>query len=156
MKKLFMGMLGIVMAFSLCACENNKNQTESKQEKSSTENSEKDHTILEDNTNAKPKDNEEVESNNSLGTKSEDSMEAELKDSTEMESDAGIVEDGEGAHGVYNGEDVVELVNLRGDTTTVYKLADGRYMDRTERIFVFDGTETWTDEEGVQWNETVK
>ena len=27
----------------------------------------------------------------------------------------------------YPGADVVELVNLRGDTTTVYKLADGTY-----------------------------
>ena len=30
----------------------------------------------------------------------------------------------------YPGEDVVEIVNLKGETTTVYKLADGRYMSR--------------------------
>ncbi|MDY3250460.1 MAG: hypothetical protein SOX32_08960 [Candidatus Choladocola sp.] len=57
---------------------------------------------------------------------------------------------------IYPGEDVVELVNLKGDTTTVYKLSDGRYMDRIDRIFIFDGVDTWTDEEGVEWNETVK
>lgn len=34
---------------------------------------------------------------------------------------------------------MVEIVNLKGETTTVYKLADGRYMDRIERIFIFDG-----------------
>ena len=45
----------------------------------------------------------------------------------------------------YPGEDVVEIVNLKGETTTVYKLADGRYMDRIERIFIFDGVDTWTD-----------
>lgn len=56
----------------------------------------------------------------------------------------------------YPGEDVVELVNLKGDTTTVYKLVDGRYMDRIERIFIFDGVDTWTDENGVEWNEAVK
>lgn len=56
----------------------------------------------------------------------------------------------------YPGEDVVELVNLRGDETTVYKLADGTYMDRIERVFVFDGVETWTDEEGVEWNAQIK
>ena len=57
---------------------------------------------------------------------------------------------------MYPGEDVVELVNLKGDTTTVYKLIDGRYMDRIDRIFIFDGVDTWIDEEGVEWNETVK
>ena len=56
----------------------------------------------------------------------------------------------------YPGADVVELVNLRGDTTTVYKLADGTYMDRIERRFTCNGTDTWTDEDGVEWNEVVK
>ena len=31
----------------------------------------------------------------------------------------------------YPGEDVVKIINLQGETTTVYKLVDGRYMDRT-------------------------
>ena len=52
----------------------------------------------------------------------------------------------------YPGADVVELVNLRGDTTTVYKLADGTYMDRMERRFSYNGTDTWIDEDGVEWN----
>ena len=51
----------------------------------------------------------------------------------------------------YPGADVVELVNLRGDTTTVYKLANGAYMDRIERRFIYNGTDTWTDEDGVEW-----
>lgn len=55
----------------------------------------------------------------------------------------------------YSGEDVVEIVNLQGETTTVYKLADGRYMDRIERIFIFDGVDTWTDTNGVEWNQEV-
>ena len=54
------------------------------------------------------------------------------------------------------GEDVVEIVNLQGETTTVYKLADGRYMDRIERVFIFDGVDTWTDTNGVEWNQAVK
>ena len=53
-------------------------------------------------------------------------------------------------------EDVVELVNLRGDETTVYLLADGRYMDRTNAVYIFDGADTWTDESGVKWNKAVK
>ena len=56
---------------------------------------------------------------------------------------------GEAAH---PGADVVELVNLRGDTTTVYKLADGTYMDRIERRFTYNGTDTGIDEDGVEWN----
>ena len=56
----------------------------------------------------------------------------------------------------YPGADVVEIVNLRGDETTVYKLADGTYMDRIERHFTYNGTDTWTDEDGVEWNEVVK
>ena len=56
----------------------------------------------------------------------------------------------------YPGADVVELVNLRGDTTTVYKLADGTYMDRIERCFTYNGTDTWTDEDGVEWNAAAK
>ena len=55
----------------------------------------------------------------------------------------------------YPGEDVVEIVNLKGETTTVYKLADGRYMDRIERIFIFDGVDTWTDTNGAEWNQVV-
>lgn len=47
---------------------------------------------------------------------------------------------------------MVELVNLRGDTTTVYKLADGTYMDRIERRFTYNGTDTWIDEDGAEWN----
>ena len=54
------------------------------------------------------------------------------------------------------GADVVEIVNLRGDETTVYKLADGTYMDRIERHFTYNGTDTWIDEDGVEWNEVVK
>ena len=50
----------------------------------------------------------------------------------------------------YPGADVVEIVNLRGDKTTVYKLADGTYMDRIERHFTYNGTDTWTDEDGVE------
>ena len=51
----------------------------------------------------------------------------------------------------YPGADVVEIVNLRGDTTTVYKLVDGTYMDRIERRFTYNGTDTWIDEDGVEW-----
>ena len=56
----------------------------------------------------------------------------------------------------YPGADVVEIVNLRGDETTIYKLADGTYMDREERHFTYNGTDTWIDEDGVEWNEAAK
>lgn len=49
-------------------------------------------------------------------------------------------------------DDVVELVNMAGDTTTVYKLADGRYLDRMDRFFTYDGVENWTCDDGSIWN----
>ena len=56
----------------------------------------------------------------------------------------------------YPGADVVKIVNLRGDETTIYKLSDGTYMDRMERRFTYNGTDIWTDENGVEWNEAAK
>ena len=55
----------------------------------------------------------------------------------------------------YPGEDVVEIINLRGETTTVYKLVDGRYMDCTNTVYIYDGKDTWTDTNGVEWNQEV-
>ena len=56
----------------------------------------------------------------------------------------------------YPGEDVVEIINLWGETTTVYKLVDGRYMDCTNTVYIYDGKDTWTDTNGVEWNQKVK
>ena len=56
----------------------------------------------------------------------------------------------------YPGEDVVEITNLQGETTTVYKLVDGRYMDRTNTVYIYDGKDTWTDTNGVEWNQEAK
>lgn len=67
----------------------------------------------------------------------------------EGETGKGGEDEGEAS---YPGADVVELVNLRGDTTTAYKLADGTYMDRIERRFTYNGTDTWIDEDGAGWN----
>ena len=49
-------------------------------------------------------------------------------------------------------DDVVELVNPQGDSTTAYKLDDGRYLDRSDRFFTYDGAETWTCDDGSLWN----
>lgn len=49
-------------------------------------------------------------------------------------------------------DDVVELVNPQGDSTTAYKLEDGRYLDRLDRFFTYDGAETWTCNDGSLWN----
>lgn len=49
-------------------------------------------------------------------------------------------------------DDVVELISLAGDTTTVYKLVDGRYLDRMDRYFVYDGVDTWTCDDGSSWS----
>ena len=49
----------------------------------------------------------------------------------------------------------IEIINLRGETTTVYKLVDGRYMDCTNTVYIYDGKDTWTDTNGVEWNQEV-
>ena len=36
----------------------------------------------------------------------------------------------------YPGEDVVEIINMQGEITTVYKLVDGRYMNRTNTVYI--------------------
>ena len=56
----------------------------------------------------------------------------------------------------YPGEDVVEIINMQRETTTVYKLVDGRYMNRTNTVYIYDGKDTWTDTNGVEWNQEVK
>ena len=56
----------------------------------------------------------------------------------------------------YPGEDVVEIINLQGETTAVYKLVDGRYIDCTNTVYIYDGKDTWTDTNGVEWNREVK
>ena len=56
----------------------------------------------------------------------------------------------------YPGEDVVEIINMQGEITTVYKLVDGRYMDCTNTVYIYDGKDTWTDTNGVEWNQEVK
>ena len=79
----------------------------------------------------------------------------EKDNATAMEAIPGAMEFGRGGEDEsetsYPGADVVELVNLRGDTTTVYKLEDGTYMDRIERRFTYNGTGTWIDEDGAEW-----
>ena len=48
----------------------------------------------------------------------------------------------------------------QGDGTvkefTVEAPMDGAYMDRIERRFTYNGTDSWTDEDGGEWNEVVK
>lgn len=90
-------------------------------------------------------------------TESSEDTTADIEDTTESSDDTTAdIEDESQEDASYPGADVVELVNLRGDTTTAYKLADGTYMDRSDCRFTYNGTDTWTDENGVEWNEVVK
>lgn len=49
-------------------------------------------------------------------------------------------------------EDVVELVGPEGESTTVYLLADHRYLDRQDRFFTYDGLDSWTCTDGSVWS----
>lgn len=105
-------------------------------------------------------DGKNLNSSKKEETETQVSKELEKALSTEVEgseSESTVFETEEiTSEGDYPGADVVEIVNLRGDETTVYKLADGTYMDRIDRRFTYNGTDTWTDENGVEWNEAVK
>ncbi|MCI6995233.1 MAG: hypothetical protein MR936_00205 [Eubacterium sp.] len=129
MKKIIMSLIFIIWAGSLCACStkmDRKGLNSTEAEETETQVSDELEKVL-------PTEVEEPE-NEHMVDKTEE-ISSEVK---------------------YPGADVVEIVNLRGDETTVYKLADGTYMDRIERHFTYNGTDTWTDEDGVEWNEVVK
>ena len=134
MKKYIMSLITILLIASLCACSTRMDR----KNLNSTEAEETETQVLDELEDALPTEVEEPE---------KESVDDETKegDSEEVTSESD-----------YPGADVVEIVNLRGDETTVYKLADGTYMDRIERHFTYNGTDTWTDEDGVEWNEVVK
>ena len=80
----------------------------------------------------------------------DDEIQVDYLEKTEEENSESSLENED-----YPGEDVVEIINLRGETTTVYKLVDGRYMDCTNTVYIYDGKDTWTDTNGVEWNQEV-
>ena len=102
------------------------------------------------NLNSSKKEETETQVSNELEKALSTQVEGSESESTVFETEE-ITSEGD-----YPGADVVEIVNLRGDETTVYKLADGTYMDRIDRRFTYNGTDTWTDEDGIEWNEAVK
>ena len=54
------------------------------------------------------------------------------------------------------GSDAKNLLEQTGCEDAVYLLADGRYMDRINAVYIYDGKDTWTDESGAEWNKAVK
>ena len=102
------------------------------------------------NLNSSKKEETETQVSNELEKALSTEVEGSESESTVFETEE-ITSEGD-----YPGADVVEIVNLRGDETTVYKLADGTYMDRIDRRFTYNGTDTWTDEDGIECNEAVK
>ena len=155
MKKYIMTLIVVLLTVSLCACserKDEKNLNSTEVEKTETQ-------VSDESEEAVPTEFTEQE-NKSTVEKTEEATSEENSQGTEFEepeneSKAGKTEEVTSEEN-YPGPDVVEIVNLRGDTTTVYKLADGTYMDRIERRFTYNGTDTWTDEDGVEWNEVVK
>ena len=129
MKKYIMSLITVLLAVSLCACG-----------------------ISMDGKGLNSTEAEETE------TQVSDELEKALSTEVEEAENEPTVEETEEvtSEGNYPGADVVEIVNPRGDETTAYKLADGTYMDREERPFTYNGTDTWTDENGTEWNEVAK
>ena len=151
-KKIILMLMTGMMVGSLCACGKQNTEvadiTESVVGQDISEETEEpvQEEMIQEETN---EEEEQVpaEEETTVQEKPEETVQEEVQEETGSES---ATEDN------LPGPDVVELVNQRGDTTTGYKLVDGTYMDRIEKIYVFDGVDTWTDEDGVEWNEVVK
>lgn len=151
-KKMILMLMTGMMVGSLCACGKQNTEvadiTESVVGQDITEETEEPvkEEVIQEETN---EEEEQVptEEETTVQEKPEETVREEVQEETGSES---TTEDN------LPGPDVVELVNQKGDTTTGYKLVDGTYMDRIEKIYVFDGVDTWTDEDGVEWNEVVK
>lgn len=134
----------IIMVCSLCACENRTAGTMTNTDSSIGQ------VSMSENVGGQLEEGE--------SSKEQPEEQPELKEETEPKEQS---TDDTGSDTVNfenkdNWPDVVELVNLRGDETTAYLLADGRYMDRTNAVYIYDGKETWIDESGVEWSEAVK
>ena len=139
--KLFL-MIMVIMVCSLCACGQQKTET-----MTNTENSTEQVIASEDNSElVTAEDNMEQ-------TEAKEQEVVQLPDEPSMDDSSSSTEKFENKD---NWPDVEELVNQRGDETTVYLLADGRYMDRINAVYIYDGKDTWTDESGVEWNKAVK
>ena len=143
--KLFL-MISVIMVCSLCACGQQETGT-----MTNTGNSTEQVVTSEDNSELAT-----VEDNNMEQTEAKEQNQLqdvkpsykEFRDDTSSSTEKFENKD--------NWPDVEELVNQRGDETTVYLLADGRYMDRINAVYIYDGKDTWTDESGVEWNKAVK
>ena len=154
-KKIIISLVAVFLVALLCACSirmdgKGLNSTETKE----TENQ-----VSEELEKVLPTEVEESEEESTAGETEESTSDEDVsgEELNELENEPPVEETEEVTpESDYPGADVVELVNLRGDETTVYKLADGTYMDRIDRRFTYNGTDTWTDEEGVEWNEVVK
>ena len=161
-KRILLLIVMVTMVGTLCACEKQntgivkmtggKEQTAGEKEKVSDQNA--DQTVEHNDVAQLPKNEENMVEmqpiENADVNATDDEIQVDYLEETEEENSESSSENED-----YPGEDVVEIVNQKGETTTVYKLADGRYMDRIERIFIFDGVDTWTDTNGAEWNQAV-
>lgn len=140
--KLFL-MIMVVMVCSLTACGQQETGT-----MTNTGNSTEQVVTSEDNSELVT-----AEDNNMEQTEAKEQEVVQLPEESSMDDSSSSTEIFENKD---NWPDVEELVNQRGDETTVYLLADGRYMDRINAVYIYDGKDTWTDESGVEWNKAVK
>lgn len=166
-KKLVLAVCGVMMVSSLCACGSKSKDTKQELGQAVSEGDMLDEEI----TSEEEKKSEEETTEAAPETeKKEETTEAPALQTTEAVIDnaptAQVVETDGGAVLVeeINEEvaidpswpDTVYLVNDKGEKTTGYLLADGTYMDRICMVYTYDGKDTWTDTNGVEWSKVVE
>ena len=143
MKNKYLLVLIAIMACSVCACGKQEKEKITTTE-STTANSTEQITSSESSSEITTSEMSTKQITSEAEQISEASTEADTTADANVTTEQFVNKD--------NWPDVQELVNANGGETTVYLLADGRYMDRINAIYIYDGKDTWTDESGVKWS----
>ncbi len=148
-KKLVLAVCGIMVVGSLCACGSESKDAKKENSHAVVEELKVDEVIttmeeiVENTTESTTENTTEEVSENAIAEELVNEPENATEETTQLASDS-------------SWPDIVKLVNSKGETTTGYLLADGTYMDRICMVYTYDGKDTWTDTNGVEWSKVVE
>lgn len=176
-RKVVLTICGMMVLGSLCACGNKSTGANATKKQTVSEESTENKEITEDKADEKNKNKEEKKEAATekqepvIETTTEDAKAPTIEVITETNHNTlieqttqastngdtpqvEVIVDTEASAEINdsNWPESIEIVNAKGDKTTVYHLADGDYMDRVTMRFTYDGNGTWTDTNGVEWS----